>query len=172
MEKEIADAHLVLTIAVCPIEVKMSKSKYRKSTAVVIERKYIDFLTSIELNETKPSKTKLSKTGQNVFLIFLTKRQVAKVGRKGKEKWVIVNNGEIVFPYCEAKKKYGIPASTFSRAIDQLIEFGLIDINHLRGGMAKDMTTYYISDRWRDYETPGFKKQFRPKEHPWVGIHS
>ena len=150
----------------------MSKSKYRKSTVVVIERKYIDFLTSIELNETKPNKTKLSKTGQNVFLIFLTKRQVAQVGRKGKEKWVIVNNGEIVFPYCDAKDKYGIPASTFSRAIDQLIEFGLIDINHLGGGMVKDMTTYYISDRWRDYGTPEFKKQFRPKEHPWVGIHS
>ena len=100
----------------------MSKSKYRKSTAVVIERKYIDFLTSIELNETKPS-----KTGQNVFLIFLTKRQMAHVGRKGKEKWVIVNNGKIVFPYCEAKNKYGIPATTFARAIDQLIKFGLID---------------------------------------------
>ena len=151
----------------------MSTPKYRKSTVVIIERKLVDFLTSIELNETKSSKTKLSKTGQNVFLIFLTKRQVAKVGRKGKEKRVIVNNGEIVFPYCDAKKKYGIPASTFSRAIDQLIKFGLIDINHHGGGMVKDMTTYYISDRWRDYGTPEFKKQFRPKEeHPWVGIHS
>ena len=170
MESEIADAHLVLTIAVCPIEVKMSKSKYRKSTAVVIERKYIDFLTSIELNETKPSKTKLSKTGQNVFLIFLTKRQMAHVGRKGKEKWVIVNNGKIVFPYCEAKNKYGIPATTFARAIDQLIKFGLIDINHHGGGMAKDMTTYYISDRWRDYGTPEFKKQFRPKDTRGLGL--
>ena len=104
MANEIVETRPVLSIAVCLIEVKMSKSKYRKSTVVVIERKYIDFLTSIELNETKPSKTKLSKTGQNVFLIFLTKRQVAQVGRKGKEKWVIVNNGKIVFPYCEAKK--------------------------------------------------------------------
>ena len=148
----------------------MSTPKYRKSTVVVIERKYIDFLTSIELNETKSSKTKLSKTGQNVFLIFLTKRQVAKVGRKGKEKRVIVNNGEIVFPYCEAKNKYGIPATTFARAIDQLIEFGLIDINHHGGGMVKDMTTYYISDRWRDYGTPEFKKQFRPKDTRGLGL--
>ena len=148
----------------------MSKSKYRKSTVVVIERKYINFLTSIELNETKPNKTKLSKTGQNVFLIFLTKRQVAKVGRKGKEKTVIVNNGEIVFPYCEANKKYGIPASTFSKAIDQLIEFGLIDINHHGGGMVKDMTTYYISERWRDYGTPDFKEKTRPKDTRKLGF--
>ncbi len=148
----------------------MSKSKYRKSTVIVIERKCIDFLTSIELNETKPNKTKLSKTGQNVFLIFLTKRQVAKVGRKGKEKSVIVNNGEIVFPYCEAKNKYGIPATTFSRAIDQLIKFGLIDINHHGGGMAKDMTTYYISDRWRDYGIPDFKEKSRRKDTRGLGF--
>ena len=150
----------------------MSKSKYRKSTVVVIERKYIDFLTSMELNETKPNKTKLSKTGQNVFLIFLTKRQVSKVGRKGKEKTVIVNNGEIVFSYCDAKKKYGIPATTFARAIDQLMKFGLIDINHLGGGMAKDMTTYYISYRWEYYGTPEFKKKLRPKDTRGLGLTS
>ena len=169
MANEIVETRPVLSIAVCLIEVKMSKSKYRKSTVVVIERKYIDFLTSIELNETKSSKTKLSKTGQNMFLIFLTKRQVAKVGRKGKEKRVIVNNGEIVFPYCEAKNKYGIPATTFARAIDQLIEFGLIDINHHGGGMVKDMTTYYISDRWRDYKTPAFKEKTRRKDTRGLG---
>ena len=92
------------------------------------------------------------------------------MGRQGKVRWVIVNNGKIVFPYCEAKKKYGIPATTFARAIDQLIKFGLIDINHLGGRMAKDMTTYYISDRWRDYGTPEFKKQFRPKDTRGLGL--
>ena len=85
---------------------------------------------------------------------------------------MIVNNGKIVFPYCEAKKKYNIPASTFSRSIDQLIEFGLIDINHLGGGMAKDMTTYYISYRWEYYGTPEFKNKFRPKDTRGLGLTS
>ena len=156
--------------AICLIEVKMSKSKRRKSTIVVIDRQLIGFLTSKKTNQTKSGKTKLSKTGQNVFLLFLTKRQFEKVGRKGKEKWAIVNNGEIVFPYCEAKEKYGIPASTFSKAIDKLIEFGLIDINHHGGGMLKDMTTYYISERWRDYGTPAFKERSRQKDTRGLGF--
>ena len=84
MEKEIADAHLVLTIAVCPIEVKMSKSKYRKSTVVVIERKLIDFLTSIELNETKPNKTKQNRT-ERVSYIF-NEETSGESGSKGKRK--------------------------------------------------------------------------------------
>ena len=29
--------------------------------------------------------------------------------------------------------------------------------------MVKDMTTYYISDRWRDYGTPEFKKNLDEK---------
>ena len=36
--------------------------------------------------------------------------------------------------------------------------------------MVKDMTTYYISDRWRDYGTPEFKKQFRPKDTRGLGL--
>ena len=31
------------------------------------------------------------------------------------------------------------------------------------------MTTYYTSDRWRDYGTPEFKKQFRPKDTRGLG---
>ena len=133
----------------------MSKSKYLSSKEIFFEGALIKFLASI----------RLTKTAVIVLLLFHQRRQLKKMGRHGKEKWVIVNNGKIVFPYCDAKKKYGIPASTFSRAIDKLMQFSLIDINHPGGGMAKDMTTYYISDRWRDYGTPEFKKQFRPKEH-------
>ena len=135
-------------------------SKHRKSSVLVIERQLISFLASI----------RLSGAALKVLLLFQTKKKMEKVGRrKGKEKWAIGNNGEIVFPYCEAKKKYGIPASTFSRAIDKLMQFGLIDINSLGGGMVKDMTTYYISERWRDYGTPKFKEVVRPKDTRGLG---
>ena len=137
----------------------MSKSKYLSNKQIFFEGALIKFLASI----------RLTKTAVIVLLLFLQRRQLKKMGRDGKEKWVIVNNGEIVFPYCDAKKKYGIPASTFARAIDQLIKFGLIDINHHGGGMAKDMTTYYISDRWRDYKTPAFKEKTRRKDTRGLG---
>jgi len=36
--------------------------------------------------------------------------------------------------------------------------------------MFKDMTTYYISDRWRDYGTSDFKEQSRPKDTRGLGF--
>ena len=35
--------------------------------------------------------------------------------------------------------------------------------------MVKDMTTYYISERWRNYETPKFKEVVRPKDTRGLG---
>ena len=138
----------------------MSAPKYLSNNGIFIEKAPIRFLAS----------NRLTKTAVIVLLLFLKKRQLKDMGRQGKVRWVIVNNGKIVFPYCEAKKKYGIPATTFARAIDQLIEFGFIDINHHGGGMAKDMTTYYISDRWRDYRTPDFKEKSRRKDTRKLGF--
>jgi len=138
----------------------MNAHKYLSSKGIFFEKASINFLAS----------NRLTKTAVTVFLLFHKKRKLKNMGKNGKERWVIVNNGEIVFPYCEAKKKYGIPASTFTKAIDQLIEFGLIDINHHGGGMVKDMTTYYISDRWRDYGTPDFKEKTRPKDTRKLGF--
>ena len=36
--------------------------------------------------------------------------------------------------------------------------------------MAKDMTTYYISDRWRDYGIPDFKEESRRKDTRGLGF--
>ena len=137
----------------------MNAHKYLSSKGIFIEKASINFLAS----------NRLTKTAVIVFLLFLKKRKLKNMGKNGKERWVIVNNGEIVFPYCEAKKN-GICATTFVRAIDLLIEFGLIDINHHGGGMVKDMTTYYISERWRDYGTPDFKEKTRQKDTRKLGF--
>jgi len=106
----------------------------------------------------------LSKTAKDVFLIFRTKCQIAKrKGKPGKRGPVIINNGEIVFTYVEAKKKYGISASRFRRALDQLVEKGFIDIEATGMGVHKVTTLYAISERWRDYGTLHFKKAKRPE---------
>ena len=36
--------------------------------------------------------------------------------------------------------------------------------------MIKDMTTYYISNRWRDYGTPDFKEKTRRKDIRGLGF--
>ena len=68
----------------------MSAAKYRLSKGMFFEVALIKFLASI----------RLTKTAMIVLLSFLKRRQLKNMGRYGKERWVIVNNGEIVFLYC------------------------------------------------------------------------
>jgi hypothetical protein len=76
--------------------------------------------------------------------------------------WIIKNNGEIVYPYSEAEKR-GIGRREFRNSIDELIGKGLLDITHQGcGGSSRDMTKYYIDNRWEDYGT----SLFRPAKNP------
>ena len=113
-----------------------------------------------------PAFRKLNASSIFVLFEFLYRRQVTQVPTKegrGKE-WIISNNGEIFFPYDEAKNNFGIPRSTFRRAIDQLVDLGFIDITHHGGGMMKDASKYAISERWRDYGKEEFIKKSRRKD--------
>ncbi len=106
----------------------------------------------------------LSGAAKSIYLIFRTKCQIVKFkGKPGKRGPVIINNGQIVFTYAEAKRKYSITPSRFRRALDELIEKGFIDIADTGMGVHKVTTFYAISERWRDYGTQEFKKVDRPK---------
>lgn len=113
---------------------------------------------------------RLTGIAPQVYLLFLRRRRLVKVGRKGKEKWMIENNGKIVFPYAEAMNKFGFTRPRFLRAIDQLVEHGFIDIAHSGGGMLKDTSKYAISDRWQDYGTKDFIYKYRPKDTRGLGF--
>lgn len=107
-----------------------------------------------------------TSTACHVFRIFLTKcrweKLQTKPGRREKE-WVHANNGELQFTYKEAWEDWGISNNRFTRAIDQLVEVGLIDIAHSGFGLHKDVTLYVISDRWEKYGTDEFVHAKRPK---------
>ena len=111
---------------------------------------------------------KLNGRAMEVLLLFLYRRQWKQAGREGK--WYTTNNGEIVFPYKEAKKRFKIPKSSFARAIDNLIEYGFIDITHLGGGLIGDCTKYSISNRWRNYDTDRFVQKKRSKDTRGFGF--
>ncbi len=104
-----------------------------------------------------------SPTAFRVLMIFFCKRQCERSGRGGRARWEIANNGEIEFTGPEATKKYGIPESTFGRAIDELRDKGFIDIAESGAGLYKSKNLYAISDRWRDYGTPQYRP---PKPRP------
>ena len=115
-----------------------------------------------------PAFHKLNGRAMEVLLLFLYRRQWKQAGREGK--WYTTNNGEIVFPYKEAKKRFKIPKSSFARAIDKLMEHGFIDIAHLGGGLIGDCTKYSISNRWRNYDTDRFVQKKRPKDTRGFGF--
>ena len=107
-----------------------------------------------------------------IFYEFMLKRRFGQrtKGRKQQQN-VILNNGHITFTYAEAEK-LGYSTPTFHRAIDKLIDAGLIDLTHQgQGGLIADDGTvcgesslYAISERWQDYGTKDFVKQKRDKD--------
>ena len=111
---------------------------------------------------------KLSVNSIFVLFEFMSRRKMSRLGRKGQ--WNISNNGEIVFPYAEASKKFKICRSTFCRSIDQLVELGFIDIAHHGGGLMKDCSKYALSERWREYGKEGFIQQSRPNDTRGLGF--
>lgn len=139
--------------------ITLKEKKKRASPNVVIEKKIFT------------SKAWLSLTGiaAQVLPLFLLKRQLAKTGKRGHEKWVCTNSQEIVFTYAEAKEKYGITQWRFQRAIDDLIDKGFLDIAKSAGGLFKETTLYALSDRWRVYGTPDFKETHRTKRNHTTG---
>ena len=114
-----------------------------------------------------PAFRKMTKSSIFILLEFYSRRQVAKIPRRGYQ---ISNNGEILFTYAEAQNKFGISRSTFRRAIDQLVNLGFIDIAHHGGGMMKDSSKYGISERWRDYGREEYIKKSRQKDTRKLGF--
>jgi len=111
-------------------------------------------------------------TACQVYFIFLSKCRWEKVqtrpGSRDKS-WTIMNNGSIEFCYTEAER-YGISSKRFTKAIDELLRAGFIDIEHTGYGLSKDKTLYGISDRWGAYGTEQFEVRERPRRTQRIGF--
>lgn len=108
-----------------------------------------------------------------VYMIFRTKCRMEKVQTRPMQRekeWRITNNGEIQFTYLEAEKKGGISVGKFTRAIDDLLRVGLIDITKTGLGLHKDESLYAISDRWEKFGTDEFVVMERPKRKQQLGF--
>lgn len=108
-----------------------------------------------------------------VYMIFRTKCRMEKVQTRPMQRekeWRITNNGEIQFSYKEAWEKWGISSNKFTRAIDELIRVGLIDITKSGFGLRKDESRYAISDRWENFRTDEFVVRKREKRKQQLGF--
>jgi len=138
-------------------------SKYKPPGPIFIDRDLIK------------SKAYLSLTGiaPQVLLVFMSKRKMARIksnGNKRKDTWVISNNGLITFPYLEAQHAYNISQQRFTRAIDQLIEHGFIQVSKDSSGLFGTPSLYSIIDTWRFFCTAKFNCMPREKRMNQVGF--
>jgi len=111
---------------------------------------------------------RLSSTAMAVYFDFRRRCKVKKnKPRSGRAPtYTILNNGELVYTYAEAeKRKPPISRKSFARALDQLIEYGFLDIDHPgNGGWKGDVSKYSISDRWQAWGTDAFIHKTRQKD--------
>jgi|SaaInlStandDraft_2_1057019.scaffolds.fasta_scaffold49275_1 hypothetical protein len=125
-----------------------NKKKGRAKPGIIVLQKEMVFSSAF---------LKLSGSATQVLLYFMARRRMEK--RNGD--LTCTNNGEIIFPYREALSKFGVSKNRFTRAIDQLIKFGFLDIDHHGCGLAKDPSKYSVSDRWKQYGTNEFSEKKR-----------
>jgi hypothetical protein len=99
-----------------------------------------------------PAFRSLSRTAIVILMDFYSKRRTRKQGR---QKYILTNNGELVYTYNEAEKK-GISKATFMRALDALIDRGFIDVKVTGAGRYRSESRYALSNQWRYWGTDKF----------------
>ena len=99
-----------------------------------------------------PAFRSLTGTAIIVLIDFYSKKRTKK--QRG-QKYILTNNGELVYTYNEAGKR-GISKATFMRALDALIDRGFIDVKVTGAGRYRSESRYALSNRWRYWGTDKF----------------
>jgi len=104
-----------------------------------------------------------------VLIRFHQKAHRKKPGRRQQplHRYIITNNGEIIFTYGEARE-LGIKSDrTFHKVIRELVEDkGFIDIEEQGNWYEGKPTKFAISRRWKRYGSSDYKKVKIPRQLP------
>lgn len=115
---------------------------------------------------------KLTGQSPRVLLMFHTRRQTERVKARKKgerDEYRVINNGKLTFTYRDAAKK-GISGERFRHALNQLIQFGFLDVTHPGAGLVGDPSNYFLSERWRDFGKASWVSVERVKGRQRVGF--
>ena len=89
--------------------------------------------------------------------------------KRGKDRYRIINDGDIDFTYREAIFR-GLTPQKFSKALRELHQFGFIDIKKPGSALKGDFTVFAFSERWKAYGTSDFLSPESPKSVHWVNF--
>jgi len=105
--------------------------------------------------------TRICPTACVVLGLLWERRKMESRGSTGKP-------GKIELPYLYVQKKYKIPESTYSRAIQALEEVGFVDVEKVPGRHGlKNVFTFV--DRWKAYGTKEYQEPAKRDRRPING---
>jgi hypothetical protein len=85
---------------------------------------------------------------------------------KDPDKLKMTNDGEITLTYAEAGE-FGLSEKTYNRVLHELVEDkGFIDIAECGNWYHRQPTRFAVSDRWKHYGTPQYKRVKMPRGLP------
>jgi hypothetical protein len=100
----------------------------------------------------------------------------------GKQHYEDINPRNLIYTYDQIQEEWGIKSrSTVTKAIDELVDKGLVDIVRQGSGTFKQTSIYGLSDRWEKWHPAhshrrhnGFVDKPRPQRprHPGFKKHS
>lgn len=107
----------------------------------------------------------LTKNARMVLLAMLDARQTNPAfkprAKKGHRSQRFIDLDKITMPYAKLKEKFGVPAQSVPRAIDDLLAKGFIEIKHVGGAGEHDMSVYALVE---DYLTWQVSTVFRRRK--------
>jgi len=104
----------------------------------------------------------LNRSAIIILMRCLQKRKWEKRRDPGSsyKRTVYLNDG-FVFPYSEAAF-LGVRKTQFWKTVKVLVEVGFLDVLHqggwFRESNERDLSTYRLSNRWKQYGTPAFQR--------------
>ena len=114
---------------------------------------------------------KLTGAAKQIILELYMRLKVNKYNprkpNRESERFYAQNNGELALSYKSIHKQFGYSTATISKAIDQLVAHGFIEIAELGCGVKRQSHKIALIKNWQDYGTESFRPgQGKPKAGP------
>jgi len=109
----------------------------------------------------------LKGTSAKVLMVFSLKKPMERINGEWLEK---KEGREISVTYGEAKQFLKLTGTRFTRAIDDLIAKGFLELKYQGGGAEGDRSMYVMSEKWKHYGVREIKVMHRPKKGLRIGF--
>jgi DNA-binding MarR family transcriptional regulator len=100
---------------------------------------------------------KLTGAAKQILLELYMRLKVNSTGKGKNQRFFAENNGELKLTYKSIHKQFGYSTATISKAIDQLVAKGFIEIAVLGCGVKRQSHKIALITNWQEYGTDNFK---------------